>query len=109
MTMRAGKLDRTITIERATVAVNDAGTAVETWATLATMRVQRIQNLTAEELRDFGGSSEDSETFRGRWLDGVTVQDRVQFEGEPYNIKSLKQIGRRRSLEITCKRIAAPS
>ena len=44
--MRAGNLDRVIIIQRATTVIGLAGTPVETWAAIATLRAQLIETTT---------------------------------------------------------------
>lgn len=103
--MRSGKLDREITIERSTPTVDDYGIVTQVWAAIATMRAQLVQATTEEFMRDHGASSEAIVIFRTRWLDGLTVADRVMYEGEPHTIKEIKEIGRRKGLEIRTLRI----
>lgn len=100
--MRAGKLDRTIAIERSTYEVDDYGNPVYTWTVLATMRAQVVEASTTEFIRNFGASSEKVTAFRLRWLDGVTLADRVVASGTVFDIKDIKEIGRRRGLELRC-------
>lgn len=103
--MRAGKLDREITIERYTYEDDGAGNQIETWTELATLRAQLIEASTEEFQRAYGASSETATIFRTRFLDGVTLADRVLYSGDPHNIVQLKEIGRRRGLELRCRRV----
>ncbi len=100
--MRAGKLDKTIIIERATTIVDDYGTPVETWTTFSTVRAQLIQASTEEFMRSFGASSEVAAVFRIRWLDGLTLADRVTYDGRAYDLKEIKELGRREGLDLRC-------
>lgn len=100
--MRAGKLDRTIVIERATTAVDDYGTPHQVWATVATERAQLVQSSTEEFMRTFGASSEVLVAFRIRHMDGLKVADRVTHGGDIYDIKEIKELGRREGLELRC-------
>lgn len=104
--MRAGRLDRIITIQRSTQSVNDNGTPVFSWSNLTVMRAQIIEMNTEEFIRAFGASDETLIIFRTRFHDGVTNADRIVFDGAEYNIKDMKEIGRRRGLEIRCVRAA---
>lgn len=103
--MRAGKLDRTITIERPTTALDLYGTPVTGWVLVATTRAQIINAATEEFIRGQGASTETSITFRIRWLDGVTVENRITYEGAAYDIKETKELGRKRGLDIRCERV----
>lgn len=100
--MRAGKLDRKIDIERATVTVDAHGVPQEAWATVATLRAQLVQASTEEFIRQYGASSENLIVFRTRFLEGVTVADRIAYAGQTFDIKEAKEIGRRRGLELRC-------
>ena len=85
--MRSGDLDRTIQLQSATQVDDGYGNITETWTTKATMRAQLV-------------SDETLIIFRTRWIDGVTLADRTVYNGLIHNIKSVKEIGRRRGLEI---------
>lgn len=98
--MRAGALDTIILIQRATMARNDLAEVTEAWATIATLRAAVIQASTTEFLQGAGLQGDAAVIFRTRFLDGVTVRDRVLFGGVPHDIKELKEIGRRQGLEI---------
>ncbi|WGD32010.1 phage head closure protein [Ancylobacter sp. WKF20] len=103
--MRAGSLDRTIIVERSTETPDQYGAVTLTWAALATLRAQLVQSTTAEFMRSYGASTERVFAFRTRWLDGITTQDRVTYDGAAFNIVELKELGRRKGLEIRCERI----
>lgn len=100
----AGKLDRKITIERATETVNEYGAASETWTPIATMRAERVQASVSEFARDYGLSPETAAIFRVRYLSGLGILDRLNEAGALYDIKELVEIGRRRGWEIRAVR-----
>lgn len=104
--MRAGRLDRIITIQRYTASVNENGTPSFAWTNLTAMRAQIVQTNTEEFIRAFGASDETLIIFRTRFHDGLTNADRIMFDGEAFSIKDMKEIGRRRGLEIRCVRVA---
>lgn len=103
--MEAGKLDRRITIEGFTNAVNDYGTPVAVWTTKATVWAQLVQRSTREYIRDQGAQDESLVIFRIRHLGSMTNADRVIFEGRALNIKEIATIGRRVGLELRCQEI----
>lgn len=103
--MRAGTLDRTITIQAFSSTVDDYGTPVETWADFATVRAALIQASTEEYLRGYGETDTLVVIFRIRWLDGVTAQHRIVYEGRNLNIREVKEIGRRQGLELRCEEV----
>lgn len=98
--MRAGTLDRSIIIQRATETRDAFGVVTTTWATLATMRAALVQASTAEFLQGAGLQGEAAVIFRTRYLEGVTVRDRVLYGDVAHDIKEVKEIGRRKGLEI---------
>jgi SPP1 family predicted phage head-tail adaptor len=104
--MRAGLMDRKITIQRFTSTVDDFGTPVETWTDLVTLRAQQVQTSTDEYIRNYGASDETVIVFRTWWRADVTNADRIVYAGDNYNIKETKEIGRRNGLELRCVRLA---
>jgi len=100
--MRAGKLEKTITIERVTTTVDDYGTPIEGWATFATVRTQVIQSSTEEFMKGWGASTEAATVFRIRHLDGITPADRVLYQGRAFDLKEIKELGRREGLDLRC-------
>lgn len=100
--MRAGALDRTITLQRFTETVNEYGSITKTWTPLVTLRAQILQASVEEFYRSFGESPETAIVFRTRYADDIETTDRVVYEGSAYNIRELKELGRRRGLEIRC-------
>lgn len=98
--MRAGRLDRAIEIQRSTYEVDPAGTPVYTWTTIATVRAEIVQASTEEFIRAYGASDETLVIFRIRFLEAITNADRVIHGGQTHNIKEVKEIRRRRGLEL---------
>lgn len=98
--MRSGNLDRTVTVQSFTSVDDGYGNVTETWTDLATVRAQLVQASTDEYIRDYGVSDETVIIFRIRWLDGVTLSNRVVYDGLVHDIKQVKEIGRRRGLEL---------
>lgn len=103
--MRSGNFDREIAVQCSTTVIGDAGTPEITWATVATLRAQRIEATTDEYIRGYGASTERVMVFRTRYVDGVTGADQIVFEGEPFVIKQIKEIGRRKALEFRAERV----
>ncbi|MDW5313775.1 phage head closure protein [Rhizobium sp. PL01] len=100
--MRAGKLDKTISIERAGTVVDDYGTPTEGWATIATVRAQIIQQTTQEFLAAPGTNAETATVFRIRHRDGLQVADRITYAGRAFDLKEVKELGRREGLDLRC-------
>ena len=99
--MRAGNLDRTIVIESyVSQGQDETGQEIDGWTTLATMRAQIVQASTDEYFAAGGITSDLNTIFRTRYVAGVTSQSRILFESRYYNIGEIKEIGRRRGLEL---------
>jgi len=104
--MRAGNLDRSITIQAVTVTtIDDNGTPVTAWDDFANVRAQSIQAGADEYLRGYGEGDNLATIFRIRWLDGLTPAHRVIYDGTILNIREIKEIGRRRGLELRCEEV----
>ncbi|MEX0408556.1 phage head closure protein [Aquibium sp. LZ166] len=103
--MRAGKLDRIITIERKTETVADSGAVVVAWTNVASVRAELVNASLADHTANYGTAEEGSIVFRVRYLPGVAAPDRIVYSGISYDILSINEIGRRRSLEIRCGRV----
>lgn len=103
--MRAGTLDRQISIERLSTAIDEAGTPIETWTEIATPRAALVQASTAEYLRGYGETEAMAVIFRIRWLDGITPGHRVTYDERTLNVREVTEIGRRRGLELRCDEV----
>ena len=98
--MRAGKLDRLITIERAVETVAVSGAVSSTWTPVATVRAEIVNQSTAEFLAGYGEGERAAIVFRIRFLAGITTADRLVFGAAHYNVRDIIEIGRRRGLEL---------
>jgi head-tail adaptor len=103
--VRAGFLDRTIIIERVATASGLSGAVLETWSPLVTLRAQLVQSSAEDFQRAYGASSETATIFRTRYFAGITLADRVSYESAAHRLVEIKEIGRRKGLELRCKRV----
>lgn len=99
--MEAGKLDRRVTIERATVVLDDFGGEVTTWTALATVWASYEPVSDGEKWRAAEVAATVTARFRIRWGFDVKVTDRLIFDGRVFDIIGVKEIGRREGQEIT--------
>jgi SPP1 family predicted phage head-tail adaptor len=102
--MLAGRLDRRITILRATVAADEFNEQVETWGTLAVVWAQATPVMDAERQRAGETLASKAYRFTIRYSSDVAAvdpRDRVTFDGRTYDVQGVKEIGRREGLEIT--------
>lgn len=99
--MEAGKLDRRITIERFTATTDEVGGETQAWTGVAEVwaAVEPISD--GERWRAAEVAASVTTRFRIRWGQGVTVEDRIGYDGRTYDIVGVKEIGRREGQEIT--------
>ena len=99
--MKAGTLDREITIERQGPPYDDGYTTQPgEWEALATVPAQVVEQGGNEFMRLEQVTATERVAFRIRWIEGVTVTDRVTYQGRVHNIVQTKELGRRDGLEI---------
>ena len=103
--MRAGRLTEAIRIERSTHVLDDFGGPTMTWARVAVVRAERVDQTTTEFIRNFGAVDEELVIFRARFFEGVRTSDRGVWRDEAFNIKQIAPIGRREGLELRCVRL----
>lgn len=109
--LQAGKMDRLIMIETKGADTIDAtGAVTENWSTLGPYRAEWVRqkdgdSVTSQTVRESGDvdSIEAIFTFKTRWIPGLTVVDRLQFEGREFDIIGLVEIGRHRGWEIKAR------
>jgi len=98
--MRAGKLDRSITIQRQAETLTPSGSVAITWTNIATVRAEIVTQSASEFLTGFGEAENGTIVFRIRYVSGITTADRVSYNGSAYDLKEITEIGRRRGLEL---------
>lgn len=99
--MRAGKLNKVVTFERATESVSAAGSTSRTWDPLMTVRAE-VRDVTAEEIAvGFGSAEKETAVFIVRWHPTpINTGDRVIYVGKPFSITNISEIGERRGWKI---------
>lgn len=109
--MEAPKLDRKVTLRRATTAQDEYGEEITTWADLATVWASRRRASARETLAAAEVSAAITDVFEIRydsaWAD-LSPMDRLVFEGRGYDIVSVDEIGRRQGLRIAAVARAEP-
>lgn len=106
--MKAGSLDRVIIVQRATETRDTLGQVTQGWFPVATLRAAVIQASTTEYLQGAGLQGDAAVIFRTRWMDGLRVADRILYEGVAHDVKEIKELGRRKGLEIRTVARAVP-
>jgi SPP1 family predicted phage head-tail adaptor len=102
--MEAGRLDRRVTLRRATAAPDAFNEPVQTWADLATVWAEARPISDRERIAAAETAATVTHRFTIRWADGLadlSPRDRLIFEAREFDISAVKEIGRRDGLEIT--------
>ena len=98
--VRAGSLDRAVTLLRYRTTVNELYEPVETYVAVATLRA-RVQHMRVTEIYDANSFQAMRNTkFFVRYRSDVTERDRLMYEGDLYRIRGINEMGRRELLEI---------
>lgn len=107
--MRAGRLDRRITIQRKSVTQSDSGEEVVTWTDVDTVYAEKVENRGDERFAAQQLVGHAIVTFRIRWSDTVkevTDEHKIVFDGRDYDITAVREIGRRVGIEMDCFALA---
>lgn len=102
--MKSGKLDRRLTIERFTTTRDEFNDPVETWATLAEVWASKEDVRDTERVAAQEVGAAITTRFQIRWSNDVAdvnPKDRLVCEDKTYAIVAVKEIGRRRGLELS--------
>lgn len=101
--MRAGDIDRRITIQREEVVGDDGyGNVLTDWVDYAERWASFTQMSGREFFAQAAIQSERRVVFRCRWADDVTPAYRVVCDGVLFNIEEVRRIGRKAGLELHC-------
>jgi SPP1 family predicted phage head-tail adaptor len=98
--MRAGGLDRRVTLQRFTVTTDDYGEEIQTWNDLATVFAEVRQQSGREFIAAAQVQADRLVVFFIRWFAGLTVLDRVSYAGTLHDIVEVREIGRRDGVEL---------
>lgn len=101
--MRAGKLDRRITIQSKSVVRDAYGEPIiNSWSTFLSTWSRPVQKDGREQTADNNRSTDRVVHFRVRYNSTITREMRVIWEGLYYKIEDLKELGREDGLIIQC-------
>jgi len=102
--MRAGKLDRRLTITRRVQAGTDGlNQPVFEWQAVRTVWAAKIHKSEDEQFAAAQRYATRTVTFRTRYFADVVETDRLQCEGQTYNVTGIREIGRRAGLDIAAE------
>lgn len=98
------RLDRRVQFRRATVTTGGFG-QVETWVNHGSLEPASKKDISdGERWRAGEVQAHITTRFHVRWstfTSGITPKDRLTCEGRDYDISAIKELDRRRTLEIT--------
>jgi head-tail adaptor len=103
--MRAGRLDRLISVQRAAVVDDGFQTRPGAWAEIAKLPAAYAPAKGSERYEMSSRRAEMPVGFHIRWSPqaaGFTTSDRVLYQGKPYDIISIVELGRHDTLELQC-------
>lgn len=92
--MRAGKLDRRITIQRAEITTDDFGADIEIWNDVVTVWAQQRPNRGGERFSAQQVSGSNVLTFCIRYRPDLTTHDRVVYNELTFNVTDVRELGR---------------
>jgi head-tail adaptor len=120
--MRAGRLDRQITIQRRTLTYSDSGEPQESWAPVVSRRSASVAPLQGDERSSAAQwIAKEQVEFRIRWsasVSDISPLDRVVYPTQSadspdvpvtraiFDIMAVHEIGRREGLQILAARSA---
>lgn len=101
--MRAGRLDKRITIEQVSTSQNAKGEPIESWSTLDTVWAEVYPVRGSETFEGQQVYAENTLGFRIRYRSDVTRKMRIDHGGTKYDIEAINEPRGTRSevLEIT--------
>lgn len=102
--MDAGRLDRRIVLLRSFTAVDSFNSPIETWSPLVAVWASATPVSDGERMQ--AGQTLANKTYRfvirySTNTANLDPRDRLTFDGRTYDIQGVKEIGRRKYLEIT--------
>jgi len=105
--MRAGQMDRRLTLRRRSVGAKDAnGFSAEPFVEYDTVWARKVEIGGREFVQAGTKDAQQTTRFEIRWRDDVAATDRVTCEGVDYRLTAApSEIGRRRGLLLFAEAI----
>lgn len=99
--MRAGTLDRRITLMKPTAVQDSYGAMVDGFTSDGTVWANVKQIDAGESFQDDQHTAKKTVVFTIRYRAGVAPTWRVVFDGETYDLHDVAEVGRREGLALT--------
>lgn len=104
MALHAGRLDRRIKLESLTVTQSPSGQKKDAWTLVASDLPANVRPISAREQFEADQVAAQFETvFTIRFRSDVNQKARLTYDGKVYDITGLREVGRRRWLELMAK------
>ncbi|ODN68844.1 phage head closure protein [Methylobrevis pamukkalensis] len=100
--MRAGRLTHPITIWRRSEELDEYRTPIEGCTNIVMTRAEVVQCSAQDFINSAGHTAEQSIVFRIRYRSDVRTENVVRCNGIDHEIMEIKEIGRRKALELRC-------
>jgi SPP1 family predicted phage head-tail adaptor len=100
-TLKAGHLNRSVTLQVKTTTQTATGYPEETWSDVATVRARRLDVGGQERIQAERELASRTAKFLIRWREGVTAEHRLKEGDQVWDIEGIAEMGRREALEIT--------
>lgn len=104
--MRAGRLDRRITIQvfsLASPAINADGQESGSWVTLASVYAEIMPLGGSERMQSQQELAQENLIFTIRYRPDITPEHRILYDSKNYDILSVLEIRRRKGLKLQCR------
>lgn len=98
--MKAGDLDRRITIQQNTGGPDSVGQIVDTWGNVAVVWAKIEWKNGSEEFGSAQRSAKQTAEFTIRYRPGITPKMRVLYDGSAYDIEDVRETERRETLVL---------
>ena len=102
----AGARDRKIIVQRATVTQNEFNEPVEAWTELVTLWARERPLKGQERFNSPQILGERVSTFETLFYPGITIKDRISYDGLYWNITNIAEQGRGEGLAISAQVLA---
>ena len=99
------RLDRIVELQERRVTRDTFGSEVVSWAEIEKVWAHVNQTGTSEDFENDANRAVAlrNATIRIRWRSDVQETSRVVYDGFPWDIKGIAEVGRRRELELLCQ------
>lgn len=102
--MKAGKLDRRITIKTVTLTQNETGEEIESEVTLATVWAFLMEQRPGEVFAAGSDMQKEQVIFQVRNRNDLNTTMKVVYKTDRYEITGIKEVGRNNRLNLVCER-----